>query len=373
MAHFVDQGAGAKPLQPIRDLTKADVAELVKDLGNTNQTVRTLATNELVARKGEMQLLLQGLNGISNDSPFQLVHALWVLERLGIHVDRVVSRAANSDHVILRVHAMRMVGERRNTAGPRDLVLAGLKDANGMVRQAAAEALAAHPAPDNLAALLACRHEAAGKDEYLLHTVRMALRDQFYAAGIGDKLFGTVWNEKDSRALADVCVGVHNAESASFLLGHLKKFNEPPHEFVRFAQYVARFGKDDAVAGVFDLLREKFPKNIQAQGLVYKAIHQGLQEAGKSVSQAERGRIEPVASSLLATTDPDQQQIGIDLAGCAQAAGHTVGAVSSATRPGVREAQSQERGNGPVRHRTAKVHRRVFQGACRWQGSDRIS
>jgi putative heme-binding domain-containing protein len=330
-------GKDGNPLQPIRDLTRADVPELVRDLGDVNLTVRIEATNQLVLRGQKAAGPV--LDAVKTGSTFQQVQGLWVLSRLGKLSDALLTEAIKGNEVAVRIHAMRILGaqEKPNTSH-RVLAWKGLLDANAMVRQAAAEALGAHPNASNLAPLLEARH-SAGKDVYLIHSLRMALRDQFQAANFDTKLAASAWNEKDSRALADVCLGVHNGESATFLLGHLKKFDEPQAEFARFAQYIARFGKDEDVAGILTITPDKFAKSLKAQGMVYRAIHQGMQEAGKSMGQEERNRIEKVATSLLAAADGEQQQIGIDLAGSLKLAGLQSALFQLATKTGVKDAQ----------------------------------
>ena len=324
------------PLQAIRDLTRADTPELIRALGDPNLTVRTQATNQLTSRPpGRAAGHRRGAER------FGVSAGTWPMDPVASGKARcqaaVRSRSEPGDSRTHSRHA-HSAEQAKWSAELRALTMTGLKDDSAMVRQTAVDALGAHPAADNLAPLLEIRHQA-GRDAYLMHTVRMALRDQFRAADIGTKLAGGTWQEPRSAALADVCVGVHNAESAKFLLGHLQAFNETVGETVRFAQYIARYGKDEAILDLLNLVRNKFPDNVQAQGTLYRTIQQGLQEAGKSLGQAERTRIEQIALSLLGTKDDDQQQIGIDLARVLKLIGTQSALFLLATKPGIKEAQ----------------------------------
>ena len=52
------------------------------------------------------------------------------------------------------------------------------------------------------------------------------------------------WSKQDSRALADVCLGVHDVPSAQFLQHHLSLYTEPTANVLRYGHYIARFGSE---------------------------------------------------------------------------------------------------------------------------------
>src|SRR5262249_30346955 len=120
-------GKGAPPHCP--DLTKESVAELVEHLGHPNMTIRTQATNRLVQHGGKQVAdAVRAVMGPSG-SMFQRIHGLWILERLGALDDEVLAGAADDDEREVRVHAMRVLAERKElTEKQRHLLLTGLKD-----------------------------------------------------------------------------------------------------------------------------------------------------------------------------------------------------------------------------------------------------
>ncbi len=67
------------------------------------------------------------------------------------------------------------------------LAVARLKDDDPFVRRAAAEVLGAHPAVAGIRPLLAIRQSTAPDDTYLIHVVRMALRDQLETPEVWSK------------------------------------------------------------------------------------------------------------------------------------------------------------------------------------------
>src|SRR5262249_38329609 len=145
--------------------------------------------------------------------PFQRMHGLWVLERTGSLDEKTLAAAANDIDRGVRVHALRILGERSQlTPAQHALALAALKDPEPLVQRIAADALGRHPSLDNLPPLLDLRHDAPAQDTHLIHVVRMALRDNLRPAETW-KVVAALPPERRS-ALAEVALGVPSPEAA---------------------------------------------------------------------------------------------------------------------------------------------------------------
>ena len=168
------------------DLTALGTAGLVAKLGDPNLTVRLLATNHL-ADKADPALvgpLEQAVRKPANWE--QRVHAAWVLERTGKLAPDLLAVALADPAAEVRVHAMRILSERGAWAAPeRSAATNALSDADAAVRRAAADALARHPEASAVKPLLAARAAIDAKDTHLLHAIRVSLRDQLAAPGVG--------------------------------------------------------------------------------------------------------------------------------------------------------------------------------------------
>ncbi|MBV9124520.1 MAG: PQQ-dependent sugar dehydrogenase, partial [Planctomycetes bacterium] len=217
-------GKGPLPTRPRADWSTASVPELVQDLAHPNLTVRFKATNQLVERGG-----MEGVAAVReimrpSSSPFQRMHGLWVLERQGALDETTLTAAAHDADRGVRVHAMRVLAERREwTPSLHQLVWAGLKDPDAFVKRAAAEALGTHPSADNLRPLLDLRPAIPADDTHLLYMVRMALRNQLQTPESWRQPVLASLNEQDEGFIADVAPGVPSAESAAYLMNHLWK------------------------------------------------------------------------------------------------------------------------------------------------------
>lgn len=273
-------GKAASPAAP-KDFGKATAEQLAADLGAANLAVRMMAMHQLVARGKDSsavaaKVLAEGTN------PRARAHALWAVELLGGLDEAAWRKAAGDAEAVVRVHAMRVASERPVwSADVRSAVTAGLKDADPLVRRAAADALGRHPDADAVRPLMDLLSATPGEDDQLIHTARMALRDQFRKAetwsAVAAKLLEA---EADSRAVADVAVSLPGAESAAFVGSHLGRWSESGDRRLRMIKHVARHGSAESAAAVIASARSAPPKNPADELALFRAIQQGLQERG---------------------------------------------------------------------------------------------
>jgi hypothetical protein len=191
----------------------------VAGLGDPNLAVRTFAANEVVARGSAPAWVVNKARRSENG--VEAAHALWVLERL--HERGDVRTPLREGKLATRVHAARILAERRTiTPGERDsLHLCLREDPDPLVRRAAAEALGAHPDRASLAELLRLRRESAGNDTHLLHTLRMAVRNQLRDTEVLKSVQRATWpNKADRDALSEASLGLPTSEAAFFLVCH---------------------------------------------------------------------------------------------------------------------------------------------------------
>ncbi len=330
-------GKGQPPRQPRPDWAKATADELVADLAHPNLTVRLKATNQLADRgdPAAASAVRKVMGPLSN--PFQRMHGVWVLARLGVLDDRELEAAANDPDPGVRVHAMRVLAEQPTLSPTRErLAVTGLRDTDPNVQRAAADALGTHPDPGHVRPLLNLRPKIAADDTHLLHVVRMALRNQFRPAGALARLPAASLNEADARAVADVVPGVHTMEAANFLLRYLEKYPETPANQIRYAKHIARYGTDAVAKNLLLALRKMHPENPKHQVALFRAFQEGSQARGVSLSLEARTWGGELADKLLTSRDKGEVVAGIELAGTLRrisAKPHLLRIIGDATAP----------------------------------------
>ncbi len=244
---------GEKKSEPaaLPDLSKLDVNALVEKLADANFIVRTLATNELVDRIGhdaiapmlevigapdtattEPGALAPAQPPLSSDAAARRrVHAIWALERLGAGSGDVFESTLHDRDSVVRRFAMKILGERAKWSDAEAATArTALGDSFYFVRRAAADAIGRHPSPDQIEPLLKTWKTSAPEYNQLIHTVRMALRDQFLAPGGAAEATKLAAADSDSaQKLAEVALAAPTSDAASFLLAFLSntKFQGP--------------------------------------------------------------------------------------------------------------------------------------------------
>jgi putative heme-binding domain-containing protein len=310
----VYKGSGGTPA-PKEGVAKASVEALVAALGHPNLTVRFQATHQLVHRgKSVVGAVEKAL--ADADCPERQAHALWVLERLGALDEARLKEACGAKAELVRVHAARVLAERKTwTAAERNLALAGLGDGSPHVRRASAEALGLHPDKENLRPLLDLRHKVPAEDTHLLHTVRVALRNQLIPAESWKKIAAMRLGEKDAGAVADVALGVGSKEAAGFVLSHILDNSYPLHRLSAFVHHVARHGATEDVRAVVGFSRAHDPDHPAGQAALLREIDRAAQERGQPLSPEACGWAESLAGRLLASKHDGEVKLGIDLVG----------------------------------------------------------
>ena len=213
---------GKQQLKPHRFDDGQAFAELIAEMDNPNLMVRMQAMEQLIARGGS-PALAGTQQVVDQGTSFQKAHGLWVLERLGKLTVRDVGQGGHRQRPLVRVHAMRILTERGLDRGRAEtLALAGLKDADAFVQRNAAAA------PRSPSRRRQCRAAAGAAPAGPRRGYPFAFTSSAWPcaincvprpSGLGQARGTDEVSEQDSRALADVCLGVHNLESAQFLLG----------------------------------------------------------------------------------------------------------------------------------------------------------
>ena len=306
---------GKNPLQaPRADWTTASNDELIKDLAHPNLTVRLKATNQLIERGGDegaaaLKKLLDGKDA----TVWQRVHGLWVLERTNKLETALLAVAVKHADMAVRVHAQRILGQRgKFSDAERELVLGGLKDESPHVQRAATDALAMHPAAENIRPLLDLRATTRPEDTHLVHGVRIALRNQLLLPATWAHLPSL--DKKDETNIADVSLGVPSAESAAFLLEHIRQGNADARRLQDFMHHIARHGDNETTKRLLPVVRAFNGNHLQEAGL-FRAIERGAQERGKGLDEETKEWAAKLTDELLLSTKAPELQAGIEIAG----------------------------------------------------------
>ena len=224
----------------------------------------------------------------------------------------ILTKAAHDSDRTVRVHTMRILGERPELAGTfAEFVREAIKDTDPHVRRAAADTLGRHPDTANIKLLLALKASTPADDTHLIHVARMALRDQL----LGDETW--IWLDKQSltdaelAGIADVTTGVPTAAAAQFLFGHINKHQESPENLIRYVHHIARYGDPAQGPKLLFFLQADKSSGILGQVALMKAYQQGIQERGGQLSADDRKFALVLTTALLDSPHANEVLEGI--------------------------------------------------------------
>ncbi len=302
----------------IHDLRGFELPRLWTCLGDANLSVRTLATHEIVDRFGAEASGPVRKWIVQPCDPRQRAHGLWVLARLDALDDELVRRLADDEDRLVRVHLVKAMAERADwdaTEVPLgELVRKKLFDADPFVRRAAADALGRHPDAANVDPLLRLWAETPPEDTYLIHTVRMALRDHLKQPEICARQTQLGENADRTHRLLDVSLGVRNAPSARFVLAALSAGKADERRLGEMIHYTTRYTADEQTDALLEHMLSWQTADAGRQLAVFRPFLSAMQERGRALPPSFHPWAERLARQLMARDDGARKLEGVQLA-----------------------------------------------------------
>ncbi len=318
---------GKAALRPPRELTKASVSDVVAALADPNFTVRHTALNQLADVGGPE--VIRSVGAVLRDSAADehtKSAALWILERLNAIEAQDLNSALRHPSRMVRTHAVRVLAERPMIdASQRMMLIKALRDPDALVQRTAADAMARHPADENVMPLLALLQHAPSGDTQLIFMCRKALRDQLLAPEAFDRLNQLTLSIADLHTLADVCLAIPLPDAASFLLDFIDQHAVEDGRLTEYVQHIARYHPEAELNSLANWARTEFTGSLDNETDSFLALLAGLEQRGGATSAAIREWGAELAARLLdpatvsqpderSRTIPDRQTIAAKLA-----------------------------------------------------------
>lgn len=308
------------PSHPVAGVTSGGIPGLIRELASPNLTRRNLALNELcdVHGSGVLPALSEVL--AKPENAFQKLNCLWALHRLGSLKESTLLRAIHDDHPLVRVHALKTAAESIDSnpahtpPGPSSRTIeaarAALSDSDPFVKRAAVELLASVPASPNIPALLTLMPTLPPADDHLLHTTRIALRNQLRDSAILSS-FSLVDLESKNRSPAlDALLAVPGETSAQIRLAYLGHDTlSSPELLAAHASSLAKGLAAEKLEALSSLAQRKLHGNINLAGATLNDILSALEQRAIQPDKTLAAWGRQVAADLLALPSPAQRDL----------------------------------------------------------------
>lgn len=295
---IVYKGPGAKPAPKMALPT--DVNGLIGELGSRNPTRRTLALTEICDRIGAPALPAVKSALAKSTNPYQKFGLVWALYRLGGLDDATLAAAIKDKDALVRAHALRAAREvPKWSADVTAAVRAATLDENAIVKRCSAEALAAHPAPENVQLLLSLWRSTPKEDDHLIHSTRIALRNQLRSKECAGLAIDGIKKE-DHEALMEIMLAVPGEQTALLRLALFERVNVSGEVLSQQLPSMLNNLPADKIDAMVALARKKLSGDVGAQAALIKSSINAFGQRGISPTDSMKAWGEEVANAILA-------------------------------------------------------------------------
>ena len=301
-----------------------DIPGWIAELASTNPTRRTLALNELCDAYGAEALPAIKVALAAPANAFQKSHALWALHRLGALDEGTLTAAIGDKDALVRTHALRIAREcgtgilpvlgAANIPGVRGqagclphiaAARAALADNDALVQRCAAESLAANPAAENVAPLVALLRATPPDDDHLIHATRIALRNQLRDPAVLASLSLDKQGAEDRALVLEMLLAASGEAAAEF---RMKFFdNQEDVSGVLFAKHLPTLARNVSTAkleSLFALAQRKLGRDPEELAAGLDALLSALDQRGIPAGATLRSWGPQVVAALLGPGGP---------------------------------------------------------------------
>ncbi|RYE20665.1 MAG: c-type cytochrome, partial [Sphingobacteriales bacterium] len=307
------------------DLTAATLDGLLAALDMQNMQIRMLAADQIADRIGQPAVASLKTILKKKSTPTKYIHVMWILHRLNALSNEEIKKAAGSKDPMIKVHAIRVLLERKPDAvNAYPLLVKAIKDTNPHVRRAAAEVFVNYPDMTSLEHILSLRAATPADDSHIIYTCRLVTRNILRHENIMREVVAKQWSDVQAAGIADVLAGVESEPSGSFLAKYLETHSVPADKVPTTYQHLARFAQLSQLDKIIDNARQKSSEDIELGYLTLQGVRRGLAQRDAKESNVVKEWGRTLAKALLdkyPAENPwtfdglDRQNFAITLAG----------------------------------------------------------
>lgn len=286
------------------DLKTAGLDQLMASLDADNIKIRLEAANQLVDRIGNPAInAAKDVIGKKESSARQYIHSLWVLHRLNALTEDIIKSSVTHDNETIRVHALRVMGEQKDTSATLYPIIVGaLDDKSAHVQRAAVELMSRYKNMEAVQQLISFRQKVQDFDSHMIYTIRLHLRNLLRNDFLMKEVVAKQWSQPEAQVLSTVLVGVQTRESANLLFNYLKNADVEKGEFQKAFMHIARFIPQNQLGEIIQLGITKGAKDPALDYDIYKGIKEGIVRSGIAEPEAFRNWGKKMAAGILADT-----------------------------------------------------------------------
>ncbi len=271
------KGESNKPM----DLTSSTLNDLLTALDASNLPTRMAAMDQITDRIGTSSVsTIQAMLTENSTSPIKYANGLWLLYRLNALTDEMLKKAMAHADPLVRVHALRILGEMKADPSYFPLVSNALSDPNPHVQRTAVERMMSFPTLASVEAVLAVQHKLPTSDRHLMYTTQLCLRNLLRNDQLLRQAVARDWSQEDAASIAFVMVDVPSAPAAEFLSQYLTQHTIARDKIALAYKHITRFIPEARLNLVMANAMAKYKDDIELRSMVYAGIQEGIVQRG---------------------------------------------------------------------------------------------
>jgi putative heme-binding domain-containing protein len=282
--------SAAKPTAPTTmvDFTKLDAKQLVDRLSDENIVIRQRATLELQQRRDANTLAAAA--ELPSDS-LGAAQAVWLAAHAGRLAEWIASARTAQTTLLTKTQMLTAAAELPEwDSATADWVRVQLQDESPFVRRFAAAALARHIDGANVPPLLAAFASTAADDEQLLHTLKIALRNQFRSPTALAVLSDATQKLPADRTtfVIELVLASPSLDAAQWAFNHLKEHDPQSPLMDRSISQLVRFAPNEVLDEVVSSIAKQYGSELGRRATALRAVMEGMRQRGGTLSADSR-------------------------------------------------------------------------------------
>ncbi|MEZ6126352.1 MAG: c-type cytochrome [Planctomycetaceae bacterium] len=260
-------------------LSQASVETLITSLRDARKPVRQHALDQLADRHQAAAVpAIQSALSTALQSADQVGAAelLWAAMRLNVLEAATLTRFFRQGNLRTRIHVQRIASEQ--TASPEidALIRLGLRDPEGLVRRAAADAAGRHASIDLMKEVINATAVCSDDDVHLKHNLKIALRHQLNQPDSVGWFIDHDQPEVAQRAVADILPAVTGQRTTELVLSLLQRGAIAADQRRQLMQHAAENASPENVELLMALVDRNQETSVQQKADLQRALSEGF-------------------------------------------------------------------------------------------------
>ena len=298
-----------QPSLPYERLTKDNLLQMTAKIVSPNKIQSRLIVDAAIQKFWRDQQFatefLDKLRRMPDTNGEALYWTAVIFKALGLHGPPAQKALLQNSNAKIRCLGFQFLREFKTTDFQQKAIAQmlnrGLRDESLFVQRFAAIASASHPSVDVTDGLVnALKIGIQANDRYLVHALKIALREQFKAHTNRMERAIAILDPATRQAFADICLAVKSPASAAFIVANLESLaTQNPGKLTAYLEFAAKHADEQSIDSIVQIAKNRFANDQDFQLEILQSLRIGIQQKGRAMPESMRRLSSQIAESLM--------------------------------------------------------------------------